>query len=88
VEVPLPGGGQGGQHIDFLFRAERDKVAARCFFVESIAQNGIPETITIDKSGSNLAALHAESAKSYYMGFRRGNLPQGRLAALSCRTER
>jgi putative transposase len=28
-----------------------------------MAQNGTPETVTIDKSGSNLAALHAINAK-------------------------
>ena len=38
-------------------------MAARCFFEKSIAQNGAPETVTIDKSGSNLAALHAVNAK-------------------------
>jgi len=52
-----------GKTIDFLFRAKRDKVAARRFFEKSIAQNGVPETITIDKSGSNLAALHAVNAE-------------------------
>jgi len=38
-------------------------VAARCFFEKLIAQNGVPETVTIDKSGSNLAALHAVNAQ-------------------------
>jgi len=28
-----------------------------------MAQNGSPETVTLDKSGSNLAALHAINAK-------------------------
>jgi transposase-like protein len=51
---------KAGKTIDFLFRAKRDKVAARRFFEKSIAQNGVPETITIDKSRSNLVALHAE----------------------------
>src|SRR6202162_5238858 len=55
--------GKAGKTIDFLFRAKRDKVAARRFFEKSIAQNGVPETITIDKSGSNLAALHAVHAE-------------------------
>jgi transposase-like protein len=36
---------------------------ARRFFEKSIARNGVPETITIDKSGSNLAALHAVNAE-------------------------
>jgi len=54
---------KAGKTIDFLFRAKRDKVAARRFFEKSIAQNGAPETVTIDKSGSNLAALHAVNAE-------------------------
>ncbi|MFL9912792.1 IS6 family transposase [Paraburkholderia sp. RL17-337-BIB-A] len=49
--------------IDFLLRAKRDKVAAQCFFEESIAQKGAPERVTIDKSDSNLAALQAVNAE-------------------------
>lgn len=52
-----------GKTIDFLFRAKRDKAAARRFFEKSIAQSGVPETVTIDKSGSDLAALHAVNAE-------------------------
>jgi putative transposase len=54
---------KAGKTIDFLFRAKRDKVAARCFPEKSIAQNGAPETVTFYKSGSNLAALHAVNAE-------------------------
>ncbi|UXU85290.1 IS6 family transposase [Burkholderia sp. S-53] len=46
-----------GNTIDFLLRARRDKAAARRYFEKSIEQNGAPETVTIDKSGANLAAL-------------------------------
>ncbi|WP_217591376.1 IS6 family transposase [Burkholderia sp. GbtcB21] len=48
---------KAGNTIDFLLRARRDKAAARRYFEKSIAQNGAPETVTIDKSGANLAAL-------------------------------
>ena len=51
-----------GNTIDFLLRAHRDKAAARRFFEKSIAQNDVPETVTIDKSGANLAALEAINA--------------------------
>ncbi|MCP3709479.1 IS6 family transposase [Paraburkholderia sp. CNPSo 3274] len=50
---------KAGNTIDFLLRAHRDKAAARRYFEKSIAQNGEPETVTIDKSGTNLAALEA-----------------------------
>ncbi|MFM0631528.1 IS6 family transposase [Paraburkholderia xenovorans] len=48
-----------GNTIDFLLRAHLDKTAARRYFEKSIAQNGVPETVTIDRSGANLAALEA-----------------------------
>jgi len=45
--------------IDFLLRTHRDKTAARRYFEKSIIQNGVPDTVIIDKSGANLAALEA-----------------------------
>lgn len=49
-----------GQTIDFLLTAKRDKKAALRFFKKAIASLGeIPEKVTIDKSGSNKAALDA-----------------------------
>jgi putative transposase len=54
---------KAGNTIDFLFRAKQDKAAARRFFEKAIGQNGSPETVTIDKSGSNLAALNAVNAE-------------------------
>ncbi|PQV44213.1 transposase-like protein [Paraburkholderia sp. BL21I4N1] len=46
----------------YLCRAV-DKAAARRYFEKAIAQNGEPEIVTIDKSGSNLAALQALNAE-------------------------
>jgi putative transposase len=54
---------KAGNTIDFLLRAHRDKAAAKRYFEKSIQQNDVPETVTIDKSGSNLAALHAINAE-------------------------
>ncbi len=54
---------KAGNTIDFLLRAHRDKAAARRYFEKSFAQNGEPETVTIDKSGANLAALEAINAE-------------------------
>lgn len=50
---------KAGNTVDFLLRAHRDKAAARRYFEKAIEQNGEPETITVDKSGANLAALEA-----------------------------
>src|SRR6202051_2434026 len=52
-----------GNTVDFLLRAHRDKAAARRYFEKAINQNGEPETITVDKSGANLAALKALNAE-------------------------
>ncbi|SEI26202.1 DDE domain-containing protein [Paraburkholderia hospita] len=51
-----------GDTVDFMLRAHRDKVAARRYFEKAIRQNGEPGTVTIDKSGANLAALEDISA--------------------------
>jgi Transposase and inactivated derivatives len=44
-------------------RAHRDKTAARRYFEKSIAQNGEPEAVTIDKSDASVAALEAINAE-------------------------
>ena len=51
-----------GNTIDFLLRAHRDEAAARRYFEKSIAWNGTPDIVTIDKSGANLAALEGINA--------------------------
>ena len=48
---------RAGHTIDFLLRAHRDLAAARCFFKRAIGLHGVPEKITIDKSGANTAAI-------------------------------
>ena len=53
---------KAGDTVDFLLRAHRDKAAARRFFEQAIEGNGAPEKVTIDKSGSNVAALEAINA--------------------------
>ena len=45
--------------IDFLLTEKRDKKSAKRFLVKAIGNNGMPEKINIDKSGSNLSALKA-----------------------------
>src|SRR3546814_571839 len=48
---------KGGSTIDFLLRARRDGVAAKAFFRKAFRENGRPDKVTVDKSGSNKAAL-------------------------------
>jgi transposase-like protein len=48
-----------GQTIDFLLTAHRDKKAALRFFKKAVRQHGLPDKVTIDKSGANTAALEA-----------------------------
>jgi transposase-like protein len=54
---------KAGDTVDFLLRAHSDKAAARRFFEQAIERNGAPEKVTIDKSGSNVAALEAINAR-------------------------
>ena len=53
---------KAGDTVVFLLRAHRDKAAARRFFEQAIERSGAPENVTIDKSGSNVAALDAINA--------------------------
>ena len=46
-----------GQTIDFLLTEHRDKEAALRFLKKAIHRNGLPETITIDGSDANEAAI-------------------------------
>jgi putative transposase len=46
-----------GQTIDFLLTEQRDKEAALKFLKKAIRRNGLPETMTIDGSDANAAAI-------------------------------
>jgi putative transposase len=46
-----------GQTIDFLLSAHRDELAAKRFLMKAIRRHGVPETITIDGSEANAAAI-------------------------------
>lgn len=48
-----------GDTIDFYLRAKRNVLAAKAFFRKAFRENGKPEQVNIDKSGSNRAALEA-----------------------------
>jgi pimeloyl-ACP methyl ester carboxylesterase len=53
-----------GDTINFLLRAHRDHTAARRFFERAIELHGVPEKITVDKSGSNTVAVQSIRAHS------------------------
>jgi putative transposase len=52
-----------GQTIDFLLTEHRDKEAALRFLKKAIRRNGLPETITIDGSDANEAAIKRYNAE-------------------------
>lgn len=53
---------RAGDIVDFLLTAKRDKAAARRFLQRAINLHGVPEKITIDKSGANTAAIESVKA--------------------------
>ena len=55
--LPLSRGRQSGPQIDFLLTPTRDRDAAEAFLHKAIRNDGLPEKITIDQSGSNTAAI-------------------------------
>ena len=48
---------RAGDTVDFLLTAKRDRAAALRFLERAINLHGVPEKITIDKSGANTAAI-------------------------------
>ncbi|MBP7189848.1 MAG: IS6 family transposase [Rickettsiaceae bacterium] len=48
-----------GNTIDFLLRKHRDLAAAKAFFRKAFRNNGCPDKVAIDKSGSNISALNS-----------------------------
>jgi transposase-like protein len=53
---------KSGDTVDFLLTAKRDRAAARHFLERAINLHGVPEKITIDKSGANTAAIESVKA--------------------------
>ena len=50
---------KAGRTVDFLLIAKRDRKAASRFLRKAIDQCGVPQKITIDKSGANTAAVES-----------------------------
>ena len=51
-----------GKTVDFLLTARRDKAAALRFFDKAMKASGVPEKVTMDKSGANKAAMDGINA--------------------------
>jgi putative transposase len=52
-----------GKTVDFLLTAKRDASAARRFFDKAMRHSEVPDTMTMDKSGANKAALDQLNAQ-------------------------
>ena len=50
---------KAGRTVDFLLTAKRDRKVASRFLRKAIDQCGVPQKITIDKSGANTAAVES-----------------------------
>jgi transposase-like protein len=53
-----------GQTIDFLLTEHQDAEAALRFLTHAIRRHGVPETITIDGSEANAAAIAATTKRT------------------------
>jgi len=56
-----------GQTVDFMVSEKRDKAAALRFFRKAIGDNGMPEKVTMDKSGANKAGIDAINSLLIFM---------------------
>ncbi|ARM35501.2 IS6 family transposase (plasmid) [Legionella longbeachae] len=60
-----------GNTVDFMLPEKRDEPAARAFFIKVIGSNGVPEKVTMAKSGANKAGIdtiHRTLALLFMMG--------------------
>ena len=55
---------RAGDTVDFLLTAKRDKAAARRLLERAVNLHGLPEKITVDKSGANTAAIESVKANA------------------------
>jgi transposase-like protein len=53
---------KSGNTVDLLLTAKRDLAAARRYLERAINLHGLPDKITIDKSGANTAAIRSVNA--------------------------
>jgi putative transposase len=53
-----------GNTIDFLLTKRRQRMSAQSFLIKAIENNGKPELINIDKSGSNSSAIRVYNRRA------------------------
>ena len=53
-----------GKTIDFLLTKRRQRMSAQSFLIKAIENNGKPELINIDKSGSNKSAIRVYNRRA------------------------
>jgi putative transposase len=53
-----------GKTIDFLLTKRRQRMSAQSFLIKAIENNGKPELINIDKSGSNSSAIRVYNRRA------------------------
>jgi putative transposase len=61
-----------GGTVDFMLSKNRNEASAKAFFNKAIGSSGLPEKVTIDKSGANNAALNTLNLQLvllYLLGF-------------------
>ncbi len=51
--------------MDFLLTKRRQRISAQRFLIKAIDNNGKPELINIDKSGSNTASIKVYNRRNY-----------------------
>jgi putative transposase len=54
-----------GNIVDFLLTKKRQRMSAQSFLIKAIENNGKPELINIDKSGTNTSAIKIYNKRSY-----------------------
>lgn len=54
-----------GKTIDFLLTHKRDRRAAHKFLIKAMSNNPMPQSITIDKSGSNFQAIRLFNRRNF-----------------------
>lgn len=68
-----------GKTIDFMLSEKRDTAAARAFFAKAISCHGLPDKVTIDKSGANKAGIDSINCQLMLLALM-GYLASGQLS--------